>query len=1652
MFLRFHRFWVHLLTLLILSVFSAGSAWAIDASINNTSDAEEGVTNGRFTISLDSPATAETVISFTVGGTATDTADYVISPTDNVTIPNGGSTAIIDVAVDSITDTIVERDETVIVTITASNNPDVVIGSTSVATITITDNDDADVSVATIADLQEDTTNGSVEFTSTNASDEAIVITYSVGGTATSGLDYQTPDNTATIPIGGTSITENFNIIADDVPEGLETIIVTITDVSHPRGIINSDNFSDNLTITSIDTADITVINGTNGSEDGTNSTFIFNISPASSVPIEVDFTLSGSALAGTDYTAPTSPHVIPAGVTTHQLSIPILNDSDDDAGETIIITLDSVSAGPGVITSPDNATNTIQDNDQVIVSISPGSNGSESAEDNVTFTISLDQAAPSGFDVNFTRTGTATSVSDYDTTPCCMVSFATGEQTKTLEYTVVDDAIAEGTETIIITLDNATGVGSIGSQNSTSRLITDNDTAVITVNQTPVNGDEPSTTSAVFTIETSNQASYPITVSYVISGTATAGSDFTAPSGTVTIPALTSSQTVTIPILGDTVAEDNETIILSLDTVTSGSALIGSDNAATALVTDDDTVTVSILSSTDTDEDNATTGAFQVGLSALAETDITATFTVLPLAPNGAVEGTDYQSVGTTVTIPAGQMSANVVITPIDDSDAEGTESIEMTLVSAVLPGVLSSPSPQSLSITDNDNATITIVAGDNGTEDGDNATFVISTSAGSHSGYTIGYAISGTVTTSDYDLPQTGTISFASGDNITFNVPIEDDDLFEDNETLTVTLTSVTGDAVLSSQDNASVTVVNNDITEVNIANTTNSSEAGPVDGVLTLTLDNATTVPITVNYSVTDNATPGDDYTALSGSVSFAIGDTSQTITIDVIDDNIYEDNETITITLDNATGPVSIGSTNTAVNTLESDDNASVSVSATTNAEEDGVVNGVFTVTLSEAVGEIVTISYHVDNASASSDNATDFSISSYGTVTIPAGTTSETISVIPVDDSDAEGDETIIIVLDNVTAGPAQIDNATATMILVDDDMPRISITATDNGTEDGDNASFLISLSMTATDDIEISYTLSGTAVDDTDYNALDNTSTDLTSTIYIDNGSDNTTIFLSITDDAIDEDNETVILTLDSVDAGTASISLVDDSAEVLIIDNDNSSISISVPSSVNEGQAAVFTVTLSEVSSTNTVISYEDNGTATVGTDYTNPSGSLTIAAGQTTGTISVPITLDSVLDDGETLSITLTSVSGMGSLVATPTATTTIADIADVEKLLKEAVIATRKMIQDDLAITLDNARRTTKNLVRGAVNRLSDENSHNYADHCEDDGDASGSVDINSDSQSVDGYGTYSKQDRTCFTNDISIATVDYAFSDDGKGGETASVNTVYASETTSDDLYSKYGYYFEVSLQDREQTKDKGEVDTVRVNIGSYMVYRTAAQSYLSSYITFGMANSDYELTHETVKSSGSYLSYNIGTGIGFTGEARTRYMKFQPSFNLDLFATGYQGFKGTFKVNGTTYKRTIEQSILHKATISLSPIINLYSSSNFAEADSVTSIVPSIFCTNSSYDTECGYSLLVENVSRDLLGTDWTTKLSYENDGEISTSQFSLNASTHLFGTEFITIRNEISAKKDEPVSASSSATVNDDTDMSYKVFIEMLY
>ena len=97
-----------------------------------------------------------------------------------------------------------------------------------------------------------------------------------------------------------------------------------------------------------------------------------------------------------------------------------------------------------------------------------------------------------------------------------------------------------------------------------------------------------------------------------------------------------------------------------------------------------------------------------------------------------------------------------------------------------------------------------------------------------------------------------------------------------------------------------------------------------------------------------------------------------------------------------------------------------------------------------------------------------------------------------------------------------------------------------------------------------------------------------------------------------------------------------------------------------------VPEGSAASFEVALTGATSTaDVVVTYTVTGTATPGTDYTAPSGSLTITAGASSATITIQTSLDSVLDTGETLIVTLT---GASTAVGTAEYSTTVGDNHD------------------------------------------------------------------------------------------------------------------------------------------------------------------------------------------------------------------------------------------------------------------------------------------------------------------------------------------------------------------------------------------------
>ena len=173
--------------------------------------------------------------------------------------------------------------------------------------------------------------------------------------------------------------------------------------------------------------------------------------------------------------------------------------------------------------------------------------------------------------------------------------------------------------------------------------------------------------------------------------------------------------------------------------------------------------------------------------------------------------------------------------------------------------------------------------------------------------------------------------------------------------------------------------------------------------------------------------------------------------------------------------------------------------------------------------------------------------------------------------------------------------------------------------------------------------DVTVDYAITGTATGSgTDY-ALAN------GTLTISAGSTSGTIIIeNIADDSLDEENETVIITLSSPSNATLGSDNVhtytindNDSAPVVDFNTTNSS-------GVESVSSAGLTINLSAASGLNVTVDYAVSGTATgSGTDYTLADGTLSISAGEKTGTISITDIVDDVVDEeNETVIVTLSN----------------------------------------------------------------------------------------------------------------------------------------------------------------------------------------------------------------------------------------------------------------------------------------------------------------------------------------------------------------------------------------------------------------------
>ena len=215
-------------------------------------------------------------------------------------------------------------------------------------------------------------------------------------------------------------------------------------------------------------------------------------------------------------------------------------------------------------------------------------------------------------------------------------------------------------------------------------------------------------------------------------------------------------------------------------------------------------------------------------------------------------------------------------------------------------------------------------------------------------------------------------------------------------------MTLTSNSGYTV-GAPSSATVTIIDNtNVPTVTISATTNTAtEQGPTPGVFRVSRSGGTSSALTVNYTVSGTATSGSDYFALSGSAVILAGQSSAQIVVTPVDDGVVgEGNETVVVTLTSNSG-YTVGAPSSATVTIIDNTNVpTVTISATTNiATEQGLAPGVFTVSRSGSTSSALTVSYTVGGTATAGSDYQSLS----GSVLIPAGQSSASIVVTPVDD-------------------------------------------------------------------------------------------------------------------------------------------------------------------------------------------------------------------------------------------------------------------------------------------------------------------------------------------------------------------------------------------------------------------------------------------------------------------------------------------------------------------------------------------------------------------------------------------------------------------------------------------------------------------------
>ena len=1095
----------------------------------------------------------------------------------------------------------------------------------------------------------------------------------------------------STITVNGVAVASGSasNAIALSFGVNIVTVVVKAADGTTKTTTIAVTRETASVPVLSIGDASISE------GDSGANS-LSFTVSLSAPAGNDVVFSLStasGSATAGIDFESlQLVNQVLTAGATSKTFTVLVKGDTMLEPDDTFFVDLGAVS---GAAVGDARSVGTIINDDEgdgPVIGISDAflQEGHFGNFFEMVFKVSLSKpsAVPVTFDI-VTIDGTALMRSfslfgDYDGKSAFGVTIPVGSTEAEFKVTVVGDPDFEGNEYFKVNISNVTGARLGDGQGIGTIIDDDAGPYTFSIGDVSVTEGNDSSKLILLTASLATPTDVPVTFDVIHQNrTAQAGSDFAPVALTnLLIPAGATSTTFSVEILGDTLAEGDETFEVWVQNI---AGTIASDSQATVTILEDDAPRLPVLTISSLQIREGNNGhplaTFVVKLSEPSTTPVTFGFAT---TDGTATSPSDYTAKSVTgLVIPPGSTAKQVTVSINGDNDVEPEYEWFNVAVTDVVGATIGTAAAMATIVNDDGgDSNLALSVGDVSIAEGDSGTKTLSFSVDL-----------GAVRASStfFDITTTNGSATAGSDYVAkallhqeipagtthkdFDVTINGDLVKEPNETILVTLSNSQGMYIADAE--AIGTILDeegggSDVTpELSVGDVSVSEgNAGSRIAYLTVSLSAASISPVKFDLDFGNlTATAGSDYAPLSlTGVTIPPGETSKTFAVTIYGDTATEANETFVAIVTDVTG-ASVADDAGIVMIVNDDGIAIPSLTIADVSLSEGPVGTSrmdFTVSLSSPA----TSSIEFDIAAFEGVARMSYDYQPFGLVgqTIEAGESSKTFSVNILGDDVPEADEFFTVRVSNV-AGAVVVDDSAIGTILNDDgatlpvmNIGDVSIVEGNAGTK---FMRFAVTLSFPTVSGAGFHIMSSdGTANAGSDYAGF--------KFIYQTFEPGQSTMFydVPIAGDTTFEWDETFTVTLPEPFIWGASPGKTIAVGTIINDDIDTDIMpALSIGDvSIAEGNSgtkiATFTVNLSNAAAT--AVTYNiatSNGTATAGSDYVASSLSgQSISAGQTSKTFSVTINGDTASEGDETFNVTVSNVTGAtmvdGSAVGTIT----------------------------------------------------------------------------------------------------------------------------------------------------------------------------------------------------------------------------------------------------------------------------------------------------------------------------------------------------------------------------------------------------------